>query len=439
MKEELNYLNNLLKANDKIVVCLSGGPDSMCLLSLLIKIRKEKPLYLIAAHVNHNVRKASAKEALFVEEYCFKNNVVFETMKITNYHDDNFHNEARKVRYKYFEETIKKYQAKYLMTAHHGDDLMETVLMRIVRGSNLNGYAGFKQFVKRDEYTIVRPLITTTKDEIIKYDKLNRVPFVNDLSNRKDKYTRNRYRKNMLPFLKKEDPKVHEKFLKFSNIINEYHEYLEKDLRKAYQQVYKNNKLTIVAFNKKPGIIKKGVLEKILEDHYHDDLFLINDIHTKEIMTLINSSKANLTINLPGGLRVTKSYGEVIFTKSELVEGNYEYELKDVVLLPNGKTIKIIKKSDLTSNYVTRLSSSEVALPLIVRTRRQGDKIAVKKLNGSKKIKAIFIDEKIDLPARKLWPVVVDSNDVVIWLPGLKKSKFDKSKKEKYDIIVKYD
>ncbi len=439
MKEELNYLNNLLNKDDKVVVCLSGGPDSMCLLSLLIAISKQKKLHLIAAHVNHNVRKASAKEKLFVENYCLKNNVTFESMKIENYHDDNFHNEARNIRYKYFEEMVKKYQAKYLMTAHHGDDLMETILMRIVRGSNLNGYAGFKKEVKRDGYTIIRPLITCTKEEILKYNKLNKIPFVNDLSNKKDKYTRNRYRKNILPFLKKEDPEVHEKFLKFSNTINMYNEYLENQLTKEYQKAFKNNELEIKIFNEYAEIIKNRIIEKILEDIYHDDLFLINDTHTKEIITLINNPKTNLTINLPDGLKARKSYGKVTFTQDENIKKDYLYELQDTVLLPNLKTIKIVKESDLTSNFVTRLSSLEVALPLRVRNRHQGDKMAVKKMNGTKKIKDIFIDEKVDLEERNLWPIVVDANDIIVWLPGLKKSKFDKSEKEKYDIIIKYD
>lgn len=439
MKEEFNYLNNLLKVNDKIVICLSGGPDSMCLLSLLIEISKQKKLYLIAAHVNHNVRRVSAKEKIFVENYCQKNNVIFESMKIENYHDDNFHNEARNIRYKYFEEIVKKYHAKYLMTAHHGDDLIETVLMRIVRGSNLNGYAGFKKEVKRTNYTIIRPLINITKEEILQYNKLNKIPFVTDLSNKKDKYTRNRYRKNILPFLKKEDPKVHEKFLKFSNTINQYNEYLEGQLQKEYQKTFKDNILEIKIFNEYAEIIKNRIVEKILEDVYHDDLFLINDTHTKEILALIANSKTNLTINLPSGLRVRKSYGKVIFVKEADVQKDYEYELRDSVFLPNNKTIKLVKESNLTSNYVTRLSSVEVALPLKVRNRHQGDKMAVKKMSGQKKIKDIFIDEKIDLVERDLWPIVVDANDVIIWLPGLKKSKFDKSKKEKYDIIIKYN
>ncbi len=436
MKEATTYLNTLLKKNDKVVVCLSGGPDSMCLLDLLIKLRETKNITIIAAHVNHNVRKVSAKEALFVENYCQKNNVAFEMMKIENYQDDNFHNEARNIRYKFFEEIVNKHKAKYLMTAHHGDDLIETILMRISRGSSLSGYAGFKKMVKRENYVIIRPLIENTKKEILLYNKLNKIPFVTDKSNNKDKYTRNRYRKNILAFLKKEDANIHERFLKFSNTINEYSNFMENEVNKIFNQIYKNKKLIIKEFNKYEIIIQKRIIEKILETLYNDDLILINDSHTKEIINLINN-KSNKKINLPNDLIVRKNYDEIVFAK-ESNNLTYEYELKNNLLLPNNNVIKVIKSSSEKSNYVTRLLTSEIKLPLKIRTRHDGDKMSVKKLNGDKKLKDIFIDEKIDKEKRISWPVLVDANDVILWLPGVKKSKFDKSKEEKYDIIIKY-
>ena len=101
----------------------------------------------------------------------------FEGMTIEDYGDDNFHNEARTKRYIYFGEIVKKYKAKYLFTAHHGDDLTETILMRIVRGSTLRGYSGFSKVIKRDGYTLIRPLIEVTKDEIVSFNKKNKIHY----------------------------------------------------------------------------------------------------------------------------------------------------------------------------------------------------------------------------------------------------------------------
>ena len=170
MKETLNYLNELLKKDDVIVVATSGGPDSMCLLNVLNSLQEKLNLKLICAHVNHNLRKESEYEKEFVENFCLKNNIIFEYTKFENYKNNKFSEaEARKKRYDFFEKTINKYNGKYLITAHHGDDLIETILMRIVRGSNLKGYTGFTKINKKDNYYIVRPLINLDKKMILNY------------------------------------------------------------------------------------------------------------------------------------------------------------------------------------------------------------------------------------------------------------------------------
>ena len=184
-----------IKYGDSIVVGVSGGRDSLAVLHLMSSIKKVIDIEVVCAHVNHNVRKESSSEKVFVEKFCLNHGIVFESMKIEDYGDDNFHNEARSKRYNYFGNIVKKYGAKYLLTAHHGDDLIETILMRIVRGSTLRGYSGFSKIVKFDDYTILRPLINVTKDEIFEYNKNNNIAFEQDASNQKDVYTRNRFRK----------------------------------------------------------------------------------------------------------------------------------------------------------------------------------------------------------------------------------------------------
>ena len=267
------------KNNDTIVVGCSTGPDSMALVDMLLKIREKYSLNLIIAHVNHNVRKQSYEEAVFLKKYCEDNDLLFESMVIEKYGDDNFHNEARNIRYNFFENIVHKYNADYLMTAHHGDDLMETILMRIVRGSNLNGYSGFKYIVDMDDYKIVRPLVHYTKEELKDYDIQNNVKFYIDDSNDKDKYTRNRYRKYVLPFLKQEDKDVHLKFLKFSNTLNAANKFIVKETDKAIKRVFEDNKLAIDKFLLEDEFIQKEILYYMLGDYYQDDLILVGDKH----------------------------------------------------------------------------------------------------------------------------------------------------------------
>lgn len=439
MIDSYNFLTKeILRYGDTVVVGCSGGPDSMALLHLLLKIKKEMDIAIICCHVNHNVRKESITEMEFLRKYCLNHGVEFEAMTIKNYGDDNFHNEARTIRYTFFNDIVKKYNAKYLMTAHHGDDLMETILMRIVRGSTLKGYSGFSKIVKMKNYSIVRPLINVTKEEIAEYDKKEKIPYVIDSSNVKDKYTRNRYRKVALPFLKNEDPLVHQKFLKFSNTLLEYNDYIDKEMSKIIKKVYSQKCLNIEEFLKLEKIFQNKVIYLMLEDIYQDDLFLISDVHVDLILKLINSRKANSYIYLPNNIKIIKSYDTLNVIKETEESINYDIEIDEYVALPNGKFIKFVEESKINDNFICRLNSKDVSIPLHVRTRKNGDKMVVKGMMGHKKLNDIFINSKIPMHERDMWPVVVDSNETIVWLPGLKKSNLDVSKTDKCDIILKY-
>lgn len=423
---------------DIIVVGCSSGPDSMALIDMLLKIKNKYTLSLIVAHVNHNIRKESYDEAIYMREYCEENNLIFETMTIEEYGDDNFHNEARNIRYSFFEGLIRKYGANYLMTAHHGDDLIETILMRIVRGSNLNGYSGFKKIVDMDYYKIVRPLINYTKEELEIYNKVNNVKFFVDSSNSKDDYTRNRYRKYILPFLKAEENNVHLKFQRFSETLDDATKFINKEREKAMDRVLLADSIVIDKFREEDLFLQKEILYYLLSEFYHDDLILLNNKHIDLILGLIYSNRSNSFINLPNDVVAKKSYNMLELKRVTSEITSYEIEFNEYVTLPNNHIITKVDDCSDNSNNICRLNSREITLPLIVRTRRFGDRIMIKGLNGSKKIKDIFIDKKIRLDERDSWPIVLDSKNRVVWIPGVKKSKFDKKKSEEYDIILKY-
>ena len=440
MEEVYKYLLNDagIRHRDTLCIGVSGGPDSMALLDLMIKLKSELDLVLVVAHVNHNIREESKEEEAYLREFCNNMGLHFECFKIEHYGDDNFHNEARTIRYNFFDKVCKDYNAKFLLTAHHGDDLVETILMRIVRGSSLKGYSGFSKVIVKDDYTILRPLITVTKDDLTNYCNENNIKYFIDKSNLKDVYTRNRYRKYVLPFLKEEDKMVHEKFLKFSEILLEYNNYIEREVSQVINKVFKNGILDISKFKELDHLLQSKIISNILEKIYGDDLLIITNTHVNLIFDLINSYKPNSVVHLPNNVKAIKSYNELSFAFMEEVDDKYEIELDSVANLPNGMIIEKVSDTDDTSNYVTRLSSKDVSLPLYVRTRRNGDKMSVKGMEGHKKVNDIFIDNKIVSKDRNVWPVLVDAEERVIWVPGLKKSKFDKEIHEEYDIILKY-
>ena len=379
------------------------------------------------------------EEAEYVKKYCEENFIVFETMIIEEYGDDNFENEARTIRYNFFDSVVQKYNANYLMTAHHGDDLVETILMRIVRGSNLNGYAGFKKIVDMDNYLIVRPLIDYTKIELEQYNLDNNVQYYVDQSNSNDKYTRNRYRKYVLPFFKEEDNNVHSKFLKFSDTLEAASIFINKERNKAIKRVLVNDSIMIEKFKIEDEYIQREILYYLLSEFYQDDLILVSDKHIDLIINLIYSKKANSFINLPNQVVANKSYNMLELKRDVDAITSYEIEFDGFVTLPNNHTIERVLEIDGNSNNICRLDSRELILPLIVRTRKIGDKMPVKGLDGTKKVKDIFIDSKVKISERDSWPIVVDSSGKIVWIPGIKKSKFDRKISDSYDIILKYN
>ena len=405
----------------------------MALLHYLINNYKGK---IIVAHINHNVRKQSNTEELFLSNYCKDNNITFECMKITEYKENNFENEARKKRYKFYKEILTKYNSSYLFLAHHADDLMETIIMKIIRGSNINGYAGIKKISYQDNYYIVRPFLDYTKQDILEYIKKYNITYYDDYTNNDITYTRNRIRHNIIPLLKKEDINIHKKFIKYSNTLNEYNDYINYEVNNIIKDIYTNNTLYLDKFNTIHPFIKKNILYHILNNIYNNKDNIVKDIHIKNILNLINNPKPNITINMPNNIYVTKEYNILIFSNKYSIK-NYNIEFNKKVSI-NNFIIEQIEDTQLNGNDICRLNSNEISLPLYIRNKKDGDYIELLGLNKKKKIKEIFIECKIPIRQRNNYPVLIDSKNNILWLPNLKKSKFNKKINEKYDIILKY-
>ena len=436
MDKSIEFIEKNIDDNSTVVVAVSSGPDSMALLSLVLKLKNKKNLKVIVSHIHHNLREESDEEYEFTKKFALDNNCDFESTKFEEYETNSIENEARERRYKFFEEVLKKYNSKYLLTAHHGDDLIETILMRITRGSSLNGYSGFKKISKRDNYVILRPLIFYTKEEILKYNDENNIPYRIDKTNFNKKYTRNRYRLDILPLLKKEDKDVHKKYLKFSEELEEINNFVEYYINVRYNNIVNNNMINIMLLKNEDKYIIKQILYKYLYNIYKDDIKLIESKHIDIIINSIYDVKSNMEISLPNEITMQKSY-EVLMIKNKVFSDDYKIELKKETIFPFGKIIAL-DDTDKTDNYVCHLNSSNLNLPLYVRNKKDGDYIEVLNLNGKKKVKDIFIDEKIEKSKRDKYPVVVDNEDNIIWIPGIKKSKYDSLKTGKYDIILWY-
>lgn len=437
MNKEKSILKKIINPHDKIVVACSGGPDSMALLHMLTFERKEIDFELICVHINHNKRLASEDEKILVENFCKENKAIFEYTKFETYEAGNFQEVARLKRYQFFEQILKKHHAHKLLTAHHADDLMETILMRLLRGSTLKGYTGFSFETDAGWYQIYRPLINYEKDELLNYVIENKVPYAIDDSNNEDFYTRNRIRHHIIPLLKEENKKATSKFLNFSQRLNEAANFIEELTKTEIAKLYEDKTLDLVKFGYEDSFLQKEILKSILSDFYGNDVPRLKENHIELILEAIKSYRPNAEVVLPLNVRVLKRYNQLIFTRFKEETPNYQVLFDDKLELYNFK-IEAIAASETDGNDICRLNIDDVYLPLYVRNRLPGDRIEVKGLNGTKKIKDIFIEKKIPEEKRAFWPIIVDAHNKVLWLPGLKKSKYNKSKHEKCDIILKY-
>lgn len=444
--------HRLIDKNEHILVGVSGGPDSLALLHYLNTIREEWHLKLTVATVDHMFRgEQSYQEMLYVKSLCSKWNIPFEGTRINIPKEKGKHQESsqalsRKLRYQFFQSVMKKYQIQSLALAHHGDDQIETILMRMTRGTSIKGAAGIQAKRSFGDGYIIRPFLSVTRDEIDTYIQTHKLIPKYDPSNDEDHYTRNRYRKYVVPFLKKENSQVHIHFQRFSEELLQDEEYLLSQAKNLFDKVVtfeKSNQISmsISHFVNEPLPLQRRCIHLIL-NYLYQGLFptSLSALHINAILNLIKNIHPSGMVNLPDGLTVYRSYSIVKFG-FQLSKGkgySFEWNQGENLLLPNGSELMMTGSVHDCQGNNGFILSKDVKLPLIVRTRQDGDRIQVKGMNGTKKVKSIFIEQKIPIHERDEWPIVTDSEGEILWIPGLKKSKHESNELNKGDILLKY-
>ncbi len=247
----------LFSPNETIVVALSGGVDSMVLLHILKNL--DLNLQLVISHVNHNKRKESKAEYKNIKAMANEMNIPFEGYSIEYNEKLNFHDDSRNQRYIFFKAVAQKYKATKIVVAHHLDDQVETTIMRLTRGTSFSGYAGIPAIRKDRNISIIRPLMEVTKDAILNYAKEHKVTYFDDSSNAEDYYTRNRYRHNIIPLLKKENPNLNEKIMQFKDYIESADIVLIRLKDDFIKKHCFYNNVNLEAFNKLDKIILKTI------------------------------------------------------------------------------------------------------------------------------------------------------------------------------------
>ena len=446
--------HNLLPEHSKVVIGVSGGPDSISLLHYLDSIREEGRLEIVVAHVDHMFRgKQSEEDMLFVKKECEKRDIPFEGTRIDvkSFQKANkwsTQEAARKCRYVFYQEVMVKHGANLLALGHHSDDQVETMLMRMGRGSSINGYAGILPKRPFGNGWIIRPLLSVTKEEVLEYVQHNGLSYRLDPSNDKDDYRRNRIRHHVLPLLKGEFPALNEKFQSFSEHLQEDNSYLEELTEKEWNKVIKIKNEGKVVLRRKPLLLMAKPLQKrgfqlILNYLYNNEIPpSLSSIHIDNLLSLLESEHPSGMLHFPNELQVTRSYNDctLSFENEKAAAFRAMIEVPGKITLPNDDVIL----SEVWTHYKhvpveknqAILDLSKVAFPLHVRSRLNGDRMKLKGTQGSKKLKSIFIEAKIPLVKRDVWPVIIDSNETVLWVPMLKRSSFEATEETAGPVLV---
>jgi tRNA(Ile)-lysidine synthase len=431
--------------NNGILVGVSGGPDSLALLHFLWSRQEKWNIKVAAAHVDHMFRgKESEQEAMFVKEFCEKRNIPVEVRRI-NVPDYikktglSSQVASRECRYSFFKEVLDKYEFQYLALGHHGDDQIETILMRLTRGSSGKARAGIPFSRTFGEATLFRPLLCLNREEIEQYCVRHSLVPRRDSSNDKDVYSRNRYRKVVLPFLRKENPQVHEHFQRLSEELESDEDYLirlttenmNKFLKKKTEEAVT---IDIEAFLQMPMPLQRRGIQLILKYLYEKRPASLSAVHIDQIFSIMKNPHPSGTLDFPNGLKIVRSYNEIKFQylmQTALTPFLFQLNEPGEVILPNGDVLSLeyVDHENITTNKNSLIFyAEENDLPLIIRTRKNGDRMSIKGMEGTKKIKDIFIDEKVPLFKRDRWPIVANHSGEIIWLPGLKKANFSSKK-----------
>lgn len=286
---------NLIEQGDKIVIGVSGGPDSIALLDILNKLKIEYNIQIIVAHINHMIREESEQEAIYVKEMCEKYNVPFEYKKINieklaEEVKESSETVGRRIRYDFFKEILEKYNANKIAVAHNLDDSVETTVMNFIRGSGINGLIGIKY--KNDN--IIRPILDVSKVEVLKYCEENELNPCFDKTNYQPIYTRNKIRLEFLPKIKEEfNPNINYTIFRMKEILIEEQECINEIVNEKYNTIINYQKNNCISINKKEfqkinTAISKKIVIKLLEK-LNGSNQNIERIHIETIVDLINN------------------------------------------------------------------------------------------------------------------------------------------------------
>ena len=436
-------INTLWNKEDKIAIALSGGVDSIVLFHLLVTEYKDSYKELVVFHINHGLREESYEEAEFVEKFVKDFDVKFykEELNMSDLERDSHTSEemlARELRYQAFNKMAKLEGVTKLLTAHHKNDQVENILMRLLTGRSIDHSLAICEEIEMAGLTIYRPLLNSLKAELEEYAKGKNLYYYVDATNFDTDYTRNNIRHNIVPLLNDINSGSFDNLINFAN----YYQNINNNLKKA---ILSNKDNYIFSRDEdKISLVKDKFLELneeemyfLLKDLITDELGVF-DIKQKAIFDVVSSLKknsGNKSYDLKNNLKIISQYETLYIHKIEKKCYNDKIEIIIDKICENSVyefyQNKFIISTDAKDSEIG-FNKSE--LPLLITTKKEGDRVRRGKIN--KKLSRIFIDEKVPKELRDTLPVIRNNKGEVLGVLGIG-TKVNKNKIYDYYIKMK--
>lgn len=377
---------------EKWLVAVSGGADSMALLDMAVKLK----MNVIVAHMNYCKRDTADRDMHGVENYCQRHGVPFFCRYQTKQVEGNFQAFARKERYAFFHELIKKHCLDGVLVAHHLDDAIETYLMQKQRGGIVSHY-GISQEIIIQKCRVIRPLLNYTKQELKDYCINNEITYYDDESNFSDDYTRNKIRHSIIDHMTYE-----EKINMQCEMEQENHKL--KNIYKKVHQLIKDKELNCGKLKEKDENVLAIYLYELVQKKWNT---AISQSIQKRIVEMIYSGKRNWQIPIGKDYVVYEEYGKLCMDSN--IDESYEY-IYDTVTYEETPYFTLCRKGKV----IEGVSLKTQDYPIKIRNAKPKDEIQLRL--GTKKLNRWFIDRKIPKKERKKWPVIENAEGKVIFV-----------------------
>ena len=430
--------HSLVQKGDTVICAVSGGADSMCLLTLMQKLSKEMDLHVAAANLNHCLRGSESDgDSQFVETICEIKGIPFYGKSVdvglkARLSGLSLEEAGREERYKFFEELSNRLGGAKIATGHNISDNAETVLFRLARGSSAKGLCGIRY--KRGN--IIRPLLDVSRKEIEEYLVDNAVMWREDSSNSQLCYSRNKIRHTVIPRLEDIQPSAVEKIVSCAKSIAEDDEYLSSLAEKLLDSaMVEQGEYSSSAILGAPPPIARRAAARLLED------WGAKDISQEKILAFLDlcTKPSGKRMDLNGDAYVLRSFYTII-KQSRTTERGFSYTLKpgQKVRHENWEiSINIVDKLPPKSNRIAVYDPSQLFGHFTVRSRKDGDKIKLRH-GGSKKLHDLFIEQKIPQSQRSAIPIVAKGDEIIFVPPYRKSPRYQPEPGTKSFLVIEY-